>query len=126
MYSEVFIVGAARTPIGKFGGGLADVSAADMGVHVTRAALARAFGETPPRRTPGEPASEAARAWRAEWRVNELIFGNARQAGNGPNIARQIAWRSGLGDDVPAFTVNMACASGLRSILLGWQQIRLG
>ena len=41
-------------------------------------------------------------------------------------MARQIAWRSGLGDDVPAFTVNMACASGLRSILLGWQQIRMG
>ena len=59
-------------------------------------------------------------------RVDELIFGNARPAGVGPNPARQIAWRAGLGDDVPAFTVNMACASGLRAILLGWQQISLG
>jgi acetyl-CoA C-acetyltransferase len=58
--------------------------------------------------------------------VDELIFGNARPAGVGPNPARQIAWRAGLGDDVPAFTVNMACASGLRSMVLGWQQIALG
>jgi acetyl-CoA C-acetyltransferase len=58
--------------------------------------------------------------------VDELIFGNARPAGVGPNPARQIAWRAGLGDDVPAFTINMACASGLRAILQGWQQIRLG
>jgi acetyl-CoA C-acetyltransferase len=60
------------------------------------------------------------------YRVNELILGNARPAGVGPNLARQVAWRAGLGDDVPAFTVNMACASGLRAILLGWQQITLG
>jgi acetyl-CoA C-acetyltransferase len=132
MEREVFIVGAVRTPIGKFGGALAEMSAADLGVHVVRAAVERAFGEAPAMRTPGESASEAAKQGRAEWhassgrRVNELIFGNARQAGNGPNIARQIAWRAGLGDDVPAFTVNMACASALRAILLGWQQIRLG
>ncbi len=132
MERDVYIVGAARTPIGKFGGALADVSAADLGVHVVRAVLERAFGEAPPMRTPGESASEATKRGIAQWhassgrRVNELIFGNARQAGNGPNIARQIAWRAGLGDDVPAFTVNMACASGLRSILLAWQQIRLG
>ena len=55
-----------------------------------------------------------------------MIFGNARSAGTGPNPARQIAWRSGLAEDVPAFTVNMACASGVRTILLGWQQILLG
>jgi acetyl-CoA C-acetyltransferase len=132
MNTEVFIVSAVRTPIGKFGGALMEMSAADLGVHVVRAALERAFGEMPPLRTPGEIESEAARKGNAEWhgssgrRVSELIFGNARPAGNGPNIARQIAWRAGLGDDVPAFTVNMACASGLRSILLGWQQIRLG
>ncbi len=132
MNTEVFIVSAVRTPIGKFGGALAEMSAADLGVHVVRAALERAFGEAPPMRTPGEAASEAAKQGKAEWHdssgrlVNELIFGNARQAGNGPNVARQIAWRAGLGDDVPAFTVNMACASALRAILLGWQQIRLG
>jgi acetyl-CoA C-acetyltransferase len=132
MNSEVYIVSAVRTPIGKFGGALMEMSAADLGVQVVRAALERAFGEMPPLRTTGESATEAAKQGIAEWhgssgrRVSELIFGNARPAGNGPNIARQIAWRAGLGDDVPAFTVNMACASGLRSILLGWQQIRLG
>ena len=55
-----------------------------------------------------------------------MIFGNARPAGVGPNPARQIAWRAGLGDDVPAFTVNMACASGLRAVVLGWQEILTG
>ena len=60
------------------------------------------------------------------WHVDEVIFGNARPAGVGPNPARQIAWRAGLGDDVPAFTVNMACASGLRAVVLGWQEILPG
>ena len=55
-----------------------------------------------------------------------MICGNARSAGVGPNPARQIAWRAGLGDDVPAFTVNMACASGLRAVVLGWQEILTG
>ena len=55
-----------------------------------------------------------------------MIFGNARPAGVGPNPARQVAWRSGLGDDVPAFTINMACASGLRAVVLGWQEILTG
>jgi acetyl-CoA C-acetyltransferase len=128
MSREVFIVSAVRTPIGKFGGSLMDLTAADLGVHVVRAAVERAFGEAPPARTPGEPAGDATRKWNslARWHVDELIFGNARPAGIGPNVARQIAWRSGLGDDVPAFTVNMACASGLRAILLGWQQIKSG
>lgn len=126
MNREVLIVSAVRTPIGKFGGALAELTAADLGVHVVRAAVERAFGGAPPERTAGEPASAEAKIWKAAWHVDELIFGNARGAGVGPNVARQIAWRSGLGDDVPAFTVNMACASGLRSILLGWQQIRTG
>jgi acetyl-CoA C-acetyltransferase len=58
--------------------------------------------------------------------VDEFIFGNARPAGTGPNVARQISWRSGLGDSVPAMGVNMACASGLRAILLGCERIKLG
>ena len=124
MAHPVYIVSAARTPIGKFGGTLADFTAPDLGVIAVRAALARAFGEPlPPARMPGAPAPAKASV---PWRVDELIFGNARTAGTGPNPARQIAWRAGLGDDVPAFTVNMACASGLRSVILGWQQIRLG
>lgn len=124
-----YIVSAVRTPIGKFGGGLADLTAADLGVIAVRAALEKAFGEAPPKRTPGEQKEnrpEAGATKTLPWRVDELIFGNARGAGGGPNPARQIAWRAGLGDDVPAFTVNQACASGLRAIVLGWQQIALG
>jgi acetyl-CoA C-acetyltransferase len=125
MTDQVYIVAAVRTPIGKFGGMLADFTAPDLGVIAVRAALERAFGQPlPSERTPGQPASPVAPA--ISWRVDELIFGNARPAGVGPNPARQIAWRSGLGDDVPAFAVNMACASGMRAVILGWQQIRLG
>ncbi len=125
MTKTVYIISAARTPIGKFGGMLADFTAPDLGVIAVRAALERAFGAPlPPERIPGEPA--AANSVQTPWHVNELIFGNARPAGVGPNPARQVAWRSGLGDDVPAFTVNMACASGLRAVILAWQQIMLG
>jgi acetyl-CoA C-acetyltransferase len=149
MANTVYIVSAARTPIGKFGGGLADFTAPDLGVIAVRAALERAFGgPLPPERTPGgdidipkgatwfgyahHKSSAPAKpigggsAREVPWRVDELIFGNARPAGVGPNPARQIAWRAGLGDDVPAFTVNMACASSLRALALGWQQICLG
>src|SRR5579859_1468262 len=58
--------------------------------------------------------------------VQETIFGNARQAGGGPNPARQISIRSGVPQEVPAFTVNKACASGLKSIALAYQSIMLG
>lgn len=102
----VYIVSAVRTPIGRFGGSLAGHSAADLGVIAARAALERAAIE--PRR------------------VDEAIFGCARQAGSGPNVARQVAWRSGLGDVVPAYTVNQACGSGLKAIILGYQEIVLG
>jgi len=133
--NSAYIVSAVRTPIGKFGGALADFTAADMGVIAVRAALERAFGELPPERLPVDKpdwtavpsfARGAAVARPTRYRVDEVIVGNARSAGVGPNLARQIAWRAGLGDDVPAFTVNMACASGLRAVLLGWQQIVLG
>ncbi len=132
----VYIVGAVRTPIGKFGGALAAFTAADLGVIAVRTALERAFEEVPPVRVPVENTDWGAipqfsrkaveKARTTHYRVDEVIVGNARPAGVGPNVGRQIAWRSGLGDDVPAFTVNMACASGLRAILLGWQQIKLG
>jgi len=126
MAGTAYIVSAVRTPIGKFGGGLADFTAPDLGVVAVRAALERAFGPPlPVERIPGQPSSTSG-AKELPWRVDELIFGNARSAGVGPNPARQIAWRAGLGDDVPAFTVNMACASGLRTIVFGWQQIALG
>jgi len=124
MSRGVYIASAVRTPIGKFGGGLADLAAPDLGVIAVREALRRAFGSAPEERTPGD--RKRMDPGRPPRLVDELILGNARPAGVGPNLARQVAWRSGLGDDVPAFTVNMACASGIRAILLGWQQIALG
>ncbi|HUD63985.1 MAG TPA: acetyl-CoA C-acetyltransferase [Candidatus Sulfotelmatobacter sp.] len=101
-----YILSAVRTPIGKFGGSLASLTAADMGVVAAKAAMERA----------GVQASE----------VEETIFGNARQAGGGPNPARQISVRSGVPEEVPAFTVNKACASGMKAITLAYQAIVLG
>jgi acetyl-CoA C-acetyltransferase len=103
---DIFIVSAVRTPIGKFGGNLKSLTAADMGVIAAKAALERA--EVQPEQ------------------VEETIFGNARQAGGGPNPARQVSIRSGVPEAVPAYTVNMACASAMKSIVLGAQEIALG
>jgi len=103
---DVFILSAVRTPIGKFGGSLVSMTAADMGVVAAEGALQRA-GVQPEQ-------------------VEETIFGNARQAGGGPNPARQISIRSGVPQEVPAYTVNKACASGVKSIALGYQEIAVG
>jgi acetyl-CoA C-acetyltransferase len=103
---DVYILSAVRTPIGKFGASLALMTAADMGVVAAKAAIERA-GTRPDQ-------------------IEETIFGNARQAGGGPNPARQISIRSGVPQDVPAYTVNKACASGLKSIALGYQEIATG
>ena len=102
----VYILSAVRTPIGKFGGSLASQTAADMGVVAAKAAIERA-GVRPEQ-------------------IEETIFGNARQAGGGPNPARQISIRIGVPQEVPAFTVNKACASGMKSIALACQAILLG
>jgi acetyl-CoA C-acetyltransferase len=104
--NNVYILSAVRTPIGKFGGSLASLSAADMGVVAAKAALERA-GVQPQQ-------------------VEETIFGNARQAGGGPNPARQISLRSGIPQEVPAYTVNKACASGIKSIALAFNEIATG
>ncbi len=101
--NNVYILSAVRTPIGKFGGSLASLSAADMGVVAAKAALECA--EVQPQQ------------------VEETIFGNARQAGGGPNPARQISIRSGIPQEVPAYTVNKACASGIKSIALAFNEI---
>jgi acetyl-CoA C-acetyltransferase len=103
---DVFILSATRTAIGKFGGTLASLTAADMGVVAAQAAMERA----------GVAAEQ----------VDQTIFGNARQAGGGPNVARQISIRSGVPQEAPAFTVNMACASGMKSIALGAEEIANG
>jgi acetyl-CoA C-acetyltransferase len=103
---DVYLIAAVRTPIGKFGGALASVTAPQLGTESAKATLARSGID------PND--------------VDEVIFGNARQAGVGPNAARQIAIKSGLRHEVPAYTVNQACGSGLRAIMNAADQIRLG
>lgn len=103
---DAYILSAVRTPIGKFGGSLASQTAADMGVVAAKSAIERA-GVAPAQ-------------------IEETIFGNARQAGGGPNVARQISVRSGVPQEVPAYTVNQACASGMKSIALAFEEIAAG
>lgn len=103
---RIFLAGAVRTPIGRFGGSLAGWTAADLGTAVAKESLGRA------RIRPDQ--------------VDDSIWGCARQAGGGPNVARQITFRAGVPDRVPAFTVNQACGSGLRAIILAAEQIMIG
>jgi len=103
---EVVVTHALRTPIGRFLGAFAELSAADLGASVVKDLLARS-GIDPAR-------------------IDELVFGNARQAGGGPNVARQVSVRAGIPEAVPAFTVNMACGSGLKSLDLAAEAIALG
>ncbi|HEX8746919.1 MAG TPA: acetyl-CoA C-acetyltransferase [Pyrinomonadaceae bacterium] len=103
---KIYLVGSVRTPIGRFGGSLSSLTAADMGVEVARESLKRA------RLSPSE--------------IQDSVWGCARQAGGGPNVARQITYRAGLPETVPAFTVNQACGSGLRAIIMAAEAIRLG
>jgi acetyl-CoA C-acetyltransferase len=102
----VYVLSAARTPIGKFGGAFAAMSAADLGEVAAKAALERS----------GLPPAA----------VDETIFGHARQAGGGPNTARQVSRRAGVPDRVPAFTINKACASSLKALTLGALTIATG
>ena len=104
--ASVFLTGAVRTPIGRFGGSLASWTAADLGTAVAKESMRRA-GIRPDQ-------------------IDDSIWGCARQAGGGPNVARQITFRAGMPDKVPAFTVNQACGSGLRAIILAAEQIQLG
>jgi acetyl-CoA C-acetyltransferase len=103
---NVFLAGAVRTPIGKFGGTLASWTAADLGVAVAAESLRRA----------GVAADQ----------ITDSIWGCARQAGGGPNVARQITYRAGVPETVPAATINQACGSGLKAIILAAQEIMLG
>jgi acetyl-CoA C-acetyltransferase len=104
--SPVFIVSAARTPIGRYGGAFRDVHPAELGAVASRTALERA-----------NVAVEL---------VDEVAMGHARQAGSGPNPARQVGRRAGLPDRVPATTINKACASGLEAVASGARSIALG
>ena len=104
--ASVFVAAAARTPIGRYGGAFRDVHPAELGAVAVRTALARA-GVAPDA-------------------VDEIVIGHARQAGSGPNPARQVGRRAGLPDRVPGTTVNKACASGLEAVAAGARAIALG
>ena len=103
---KVVIVAALRTPIASFGGALKDISAVKLGETVVQAALSQLNLQ------PNQ--------------VDELIFGNVLQAGLGQNVARQVAVNSGLPVEVPSFTVNKVCGSGLKAVALAAQAIRAG
>ncbi|HEU5179625.1 MAG TPA: thiolase family protein [Candidatus Polarisedimenticolia bacterium] len=103
---EIYLAGAVRTPIGRFGGALAAVPSPQLAAAAAREALRRA-------------ALDSAG-------IDETILGCARQAGVGPNPARQASRLAGVPDDVPAYTVNQACASGLKTILLAGRAIAGG
>ncbi len=104
--ADVVVVGAARTPIGRYGGAFRSVHPAELGAAAARAALARAGvdGAT----------------------VDEVLMGHARQAGSGPNPARQVVRRAGMPDSVHAQTINKACASGMQAVATAAQSIMLG
>jgi len=103
---EIYIVGAARTPIGKFGGSLAKTPAADLGALIIRKVLERA------RVSPDQ--------------VSEVIMGQVLAAGVGQNPARQAAIKAGLPHMIPAMTINKVCGSGLKAAMLGAQSIAHG
>jgi len=103
---SVVILSAVRTAIGRYGGTLRQTHPADLGARAAKAAIERA-GLTPDD-------------------IDEALFGHGRQAGSGPNPARQVCQRAGLPFTVPAQTINQACASGLQSVALGAQAILLG
>jgi acetyl-CoA C-acetyltransferase len=103
---DIFIVGAARTPIGKFGGTLAKTPASELGALVIRKVLERA----------GVPAEQ----------VSEVILGQVLTAAVGQNPARQAAMKAGIPHQVPAMTINKVCGSGLQAAMLGAQAIANG
>lgn len=104
--NDVVAVAAVRTPIGSFGGTLRDVSAYDLGAAAIRAAVERS----------GLQASA----------INKVIYANCRQAGNGPNPARTAAVRGGLPLTSPVMTVNMACPSGMKTVMLAARELQAG
>jgi acetyl-CoA C-acetyltransferase len=104
--ADAFLLSAARTPIGKYLGCLAEVPAPQLGAIAITEALRRA-------RVPPE-------------QVEEVIFGNVIQAGVGQNPARQAALKAGMPNSIAAFTVNKVCGSGLKAVMLAAQAIRAG
>ncbi len=106
MTTDIVIVAAARTAVGKFGGSLAKIPASELGATVLRALLERS-------KLTGE-------------QISEVILGQVLQAGTGQNPARQAVIKGGLGNGVPAMTINKVCGSGLKAVMLAAQAIRDG
>src|SRR5690348_2905242 len=105
-YPEVFIVGAARTPIGKFLGALSPLKASDLGAVAIQAAMARA----------GVSGTE----------VDEVLMGHVVQGGQGQAPARQAQIKAGIDPTVGAVTINKVCGSGLKAVMLGAQALKAG
>ncbi|AFM71603.1 acetyl-CoA acetyltransferase/hydroxymethylglutaryl-CoA reductase, degradative [Enterococcus hirae ATCC 9790] len=103
---EVVIIDAARTPIGKYRGSLSSFSAVELGTIITKELLEKTGIH--------------------KENINQVIFGNVLQAGNGQNVARQISVNSGIPVQVPAMTVNEVCGSGMKAVILARQLIQLG
>jgi len=103
---DIVAISAVRTPMGRFGGTIKDVASYDLGAVAIRAALER--------------------AGLAGDGIDDVNFGNCRQAGNGPNPARTASVRAGIPVTVPVQTINMACPSGMRCMAMSSQAIRLG
>ncbi len=103
---EVYIVGAARTPLGSFGGTLANTPAVELGAVAIEAALERAGV--------------------AKADVDEVMFGCVLQGGQGQNVARQVLMKAGIPQEKPAHTVNIVCGSGLRTVGSAAQAIKAG
>ena len=104
--SEIYIVNCCRTAIGSFGGSLKDVPTTEMGAIVAKEALKRA-GVKPEQ-------------------VSEVMFGCILTAGQGQNVARQVAVKAGIPYSVPAYTVGMVCGSGMKSVIEGARAIKAG
>ena len=103
---EVLIINGARTPIGRYGGVFKDLRVHDLGVAAVKGALEKSGVKSE--------------------QLDQVIVGHARQAGNGPNAGRIVAVQAGIPVDVPAYTVNVTCASGMLAIMLAYQSIVLG
>lgn len=106
MSKKVYIVGAKRSPIGSFLGTLKDISLADLGAQVLKQVIEDS----------NIPKNE----------IDEVIVGNVIQAGLGQNIGRQVSVKAGISEEVPAYTVNMVCGSGMKSVMNAFMGIQSG
>ncbi|MBI5589158.1 MAG: thiolase family protein [Deltaproteobacteria bacterium] len=104
--SDIVVISAARTPMGRFGGTLKDTASFDLGATAIREAIRRS----------GIQASD----------VSEVIYGSCRQAGNGPNPSRTASVRAGIPINISTNSINMACPSGMKCVHLGTEALRLG